>query len=201
MSARQDQKCVIRSAAKINLTLQITGKREDGYHLLKSVLCPTSLTDEVELTLADEISSTIDMSGVSFQREIELPESADNLTTRAAHALREVAGYTGGARIHVKKQIPIGAGLGGGSGNAAATLVGLNQLWGANLSQEQLIEVGAGVGSDIPAMIVDRLVGVEGVGEQVQVLEKAESAGDSEMWLVLVNPGFSVSTKDVFSRT
>ena len=192
--------CVIRSAAKVNLTLQITGKREDGYHYLKSILCPTSLTDEVELTLADDISSSIDMSGVPFQQDMELPESSDNLTTRVARALKEVSGYAGGVRIHVKKQIPIGAGLGGGSGNAAATLVGLNELWGANLSQEQLIEIGAGVGSDIPAMIVDRLVSVEGVGEQVESLENSHSAGDSGMWMVLVNPGFSVSTKDVFTR-
>ncbi len=190
----------VRAPAKINLTLEILGKRADGYHLLRSLLVPITLFDDVEMSLADGIESEVIADEISFQGGDLLPTDSENLATRAATLLKEVSGCSQGAKIRITKRIPIGAGLGGGSGNAAATLIGLNLLWDCGLSTADLMELGAQVGSDVPAMVHGGLVSVEGVGDSVMAVDLEDSSAEKGWWLVLVNPGFGVSTADVFSR-
>jgi 4-diphosphocytidyl-2-C-methyl-D-erythritol kinase len=128
-----------------------------------------------------------------------LPEPSDNLAVRAARLLATTTGFRGGVHIHIRKHIPVGGGLGGGSADAAATLVGANRLWKTGLTTAQLMDLGANLGSDIPAMVYGRAVCMEGRGERVSAVTCRWPAGVT-WWLVVVNPGFSVPTRDVYAR-
>lgn len=134
---------LINARAKINWTLDITGRREDGYHLMDMLMQPVTLCDTISLTEAETL--TLTCGGTP-----RLTASEDNLALRAARALRLRTGCTRGAAIHVEKRIPVGAGMGGGSADAAAVLRGLNQLWALNLSQHELEEIGLTLGADVP---------------------------------------------------
>ena len=183
--------------AKINLTLEVFGKRPDGFHDLRSLVVPISLFDTLTLEPADrEIWVSCETAGISGA---VLPDPVDNLAVRAARLLRDTTGYAGGARIHIRKEIPIGGGMGGGSADAAATLTGLNRLWGTNLTTGALMELGAKLGSDIPAMVYGKAVCMEGRGERVTPIDSRWPAG-TEWWIVVVNPGVSVPTGDVYRR-
>ena len=150
----------LEAHAKINLTLEVLGVRPDGYHDLRSVVVPVPLHDDVTLEPADDVS--VEMPG-------DLPQER-NLAWRAADALRRATGCAKGVRIHVDKRIPAGAGLGGGSADAAAVLNGLNDLWGLGLPKARLCEIGAAVGSDVPALVLGGPVLMEGRGERVTPL-------------------------------
>ncbi len=173
----------IEAFAKVNWTLEVLGRRADGYHALRSIVVPITLSDTLTLEPAADLTS-----------DTGYP---DDLCLKAARVLREVARCPQrGARIHVEKRIPVGGGLGGGSADAAATLVALNDLWGCALTPEQLAEIGAIVGSDVPALVLARFYGailMEGRGEVVTPLKEIYDAH-----LVLVNPGLFVSTPAVF---
>ena len=121
----------LEAFAKINWSLDIIGIREDGYHLMDMIMQPVSLADEVSLTAADDMAITTD--GYPRSRA-----DGSNLAMRAAVALRELTGYSGGIHIHVHKRIPMGAGLGGGSADAAAVLCGLNRMWDLGLTGNEL---------------------------------------------------------------
>jgi 4-diphosphocytidyl-2-C-methyl-D-erythritol kinase len=169
--------------AKVNLTLEVLGRRDDGYHALRSVVQPISLVDELELTEAD---------GISCDSGYE-----DDLCVKAARTLARVSGVTRGVRISVKKRIPVGGGLGGGSADAAAGLVALDEMWKLGKSRRELAEIGAAVGSDVPALVLGDTVLMEGRGEKVSQL-----AGDvafPRLFMVLANPGVFCSTAGVFS--
>jgi 4-diphosphocytidyl-2-C-methyl-D-erythritol kinase len=169
--------------AKVNLTLEVLGRRDDGYHALRSVVQPISLADELELTEAD---------GISCDSGYE-----DDLCVKAARTLARVSGVTRGVRISVKKRIPVGGGLGGGSADAAAVLVALDEMWKLGKSRRELAEIGAAVGSDVPALVLGDTVLMEGRGEKVSQL-----AGDvafPRLFMVLANPGVFCSTAGVFS--
>lgn len=169
--------------AKVNLTLEVLGRRDDGYHALRSVVQPISLADELELTEAD---------GISCDSGYE-----DDLCVKAARTLARVSGVTRGVRISVKKRIPVGGGLGGGSADAAAVLVALDEMWKLGKSRRELAEIGAAVGSDVPALVLGDTVLMEGRGEKVSLL-----AGDvafPRLFMVLANPGVFCSTAGVFS--
>ncbi len=190
----------LAAPAKVNLYLDVLGKRPDGYHDLRSLVVPVSLADEVVLQEAEEgVEVRCTGEGLPAGNQDVLPEPAQNLAARAAILLREAAGYAGGARIRICKHIPVGGGLGGGSADAAATLVGLNRLWKTGLSTGQLMELGARLGSDIPSMVCGRAVRMEGRGERVSPVNCRWPTGGT-WWLVVVNPGFSVSTRDVYAR-
>ena len=167
----------IEAHAKINLTLEVLGTRPDGYHELRSIVAAIPLHDDVELVdaPADEVSAEMVGDG------LEVPDvpNEKNLAVRAARALAAAAGVSRGVRIRIVKRIPAGAGLGGGSADAAAVLNGLNELWGLRLSTERLCAVGAEVGSDVPALVLGGagvgLVMMEGRGEKVRAWGAGET--------------------------
>ena len=177
----------IEAFAKINLTLEVLGKRADGYHALHSLVVPVSLCDSIVLTGASEIVSDIPYS--------------DDLCVKAAKALAAAASVPAGCGVSIKvnKRIPVGGGLGGGSADAAAVLVALNDMWVLGLSREQLVNIGAGVGSDVPALVLSRGAGpvlMEGRGEKVTPFDGVMP----QMHFVLANPGVFCSTKQVFKN-
>ncbi|MEK7793458.1 MAG: 4-(cytidine 5'-diphospho)-2-C-methyl-D-erythritol kinase [Candidatus Hydrogenedentota bacterium] len=177
----------LRSYAKINLYLDVLGKRPDGYHDLETIFQSVDLFDEIELDLAEgDVLLTCEHQGV--------PQGEDNLVVRAARLLQRETGHRGGARIHLHKRIPIGAGLAGGSGNAAAALVGLNILWDLRVSPAQLLELGLELGSDVPFCLTGGTQAATGRGEVLEALTPIEN-----VWFALVHPPIHVSTASVFN--
>lgn len=154
--------------AKVNLTLEVLGTRPDGYHELRSVVSTIPLHDDVELLDAPAGEVTVEMTGDGMEAP-RVPCEA-NLAVRAARALAAAAGVSRGVRIRIVKRVPVGAGLGGGSADAAAVLNGLNELWGLGLSKERLCAIGAELGSDVPALVLGGMVLMEGRGERVTPL-------------------------------
>lgn len=177
----------IQARAKINWTLDIVGKRPDGYHLLDSVMQPLALCDTLRLEPAQDL--TLSIAGTNA-----LSAGPDNLVLRAAEALRQAAGIENGARITLTKRIPMGAGLGGGSADAAAALRGLCQLWKLSFSLEQLCKLGVRLGADIPFCLHDRPMRAQGIGEQLTPIACSRCFP-----LVLIQPCAALSTKAVFS--
>ncbi len=175
----QNNSLSIRAPAKINWFLHIVQKRKDGYHDIVSIMQCVSLYDELIFDHADSIAVESDM---------DIPVS-DNLVYKAASLLKEFVSYSKGARIIIKKQIPVSAGLGGGSSDAAYTLSGLNTLWGLGLQHEELCSIGARIGSDVPFFFHAPAALVEGKGDRVNSLKI-----DSSCRLLLVKPNVSVST-------
>jgi 4-diphosphocytidyl-2-C-methyl-D-erythritol kinase len=198
-----DDSAVVKvlAPAKINLTLEILGKRPDGYHDLRSLVVPVSLYDTLTLTrtAVPSIEVSCAIVGLPGENQFILPAPCDNLAVRAARLLRDVTGHSGGAHIEIQKEIPIGGGMGGGSADAAGTLVGLNRLWNTGVPVEQLMELGAQLGSDIPAMVYGKPVCMEGRGEKVRPVTCHWPVG-TEWWIVVVNPGFNVPTRDIYRR-
>ena len=177
----------VEAYAKVNLTLEVFGKRSDGYHALRSVVLPVSLSDTLTIEAAGDGTLVSDTG------------YPDDLCLKAARALDPARG----ARISVVKRIPAGGGLGGGSADAAATLLALNGLWGLGRSREELAAVGARVGSDVPALVLGGPVLMEGRGEKVSRLGIGRETGGARLGrlnLVLVNPGVFSSTAEVYSR-
>ena len=152
--------------AKINLTLEVLGTRPDGYHDLRSVVTTIPLHDDVELLDAPAGEVTVEMEGDGM--EVPRVPSEANLAVRAARALQEACSVARGVHIRIVKRIPVGAGLGGGSADAAAVLNGLNEMWGLGLPKERLCAIGAEVGSDVPALVLGGTVLMEGRGERVR---------------------------------
>ena len=179
----------VEANAKVNFTLEVFGRRTDGYHALRSVVMPISLSDTLDIEVSDDGEITSD-AGYD-----------DDLCVKAARVLRNVRMFESssvrmlGARISVKKRIPAGGGLGGGSADAAAVLRALNELWGIGLSREALAEIGAQVGSDVPSLVFNAPVVMGGRGEKISPL----STSTSSLHLVLVNPGAHSSTKEVYA--
>ncbi len=177
----------IKARAKINLTLDIIGKRLDGYHEVAMVMQSIDLHDLITLTATGggvEVSATCP----------ELPLGPENLVYQAAEIIRP-AGYTGGVHIHIEKNIPMAAGLAGGSADAAAVLTGLNRLWRLNRPVEYLMELGSRIGSDVPFCVHGGTALATGRGEKLIPLPAAP-----EMWLVLAKPAIGVSTKEVYGH-
>jgi 4-diphosphocytidyl-2-C-methyl-D-erythritol kinase len=172
--------------AKINLFLHIIGQRPDGYHLLQTAFQFIELADEIDFTILD--SGKVKRSSV-----LEGVAVTDDLVIKAAHALKEKTGCKLGVDIKVHKKIPIGGGLGGGSSDAATTLVALNELWGCRLPSEELVTMGLSLGADVPIFIHSQASWAEGIGEDLMPIEPEES-----IYLV-IHPGCSVVTAKVFS--
>ena len=177
----------IQARAKINWTLDILGQREDGYHLMDMLMQPVTLSDDVTLTPAEEITLTTGGSPL-------LPADEKHLAWRAAVALKGHTGYPGGAAIHVEKHIPVGAGMGGGSADAAAVLVGLNRLWGLQLPPAELEAIGLRLGADVPFCIRGGLTRTTGIGECM------ENLPCGKCWpLVVIQPCEGLSTREIFA--
>lgn len=175
----------LNSPCKVNLILNILGKRADGFHELETVMQPVPLYDRLGFDLAPR---GIDLSC----NHPELPTDSRNLVYRAAEAFLKTAGIHQGVRIHLEKRIPLAAGLGGGSGNAALTLVGLNRLFDAPLKLEQLEALAQSLGSDVPFFLQDQPALAVGRGERVTSLPSFPAL--SGKTLILIHPGFGVST-------
>ena len=194
--------------AKINLTLEVLGTRPDGYHDLRSVVTTIPLHDDVELLDAPADEVTVEMEGDGMEAP-RVPCEA-NLAVRAARALAAAAGVSRGVRIRIVKHIPVGAGLGGGSADAAAVLNGLNEMWGLELPKERLCEIGAEVGSDVPALVLGGVVLMEGRGERVTPLVRrarpttggSRSCATESDWsrFVLRTPPVCASTARVYAE-
>lgn len=171
--------------AKLNLFLHITGRRADGYHTLQTVFQLLDLADSIDIEATDD----------GVVRRLEGPagvaEGAD-LAVRAALALQAATASGRGARLGVHKRIPLGAGLGGGSSDAATTLVALNELWGTGLDLPQLASIGADLGADVPVFVHGRSAFAEGIGEVLTPLELPQE------WFLVVHPGVEVATAAVF---
>ena len=190
--------------AKVNLTLEVLGTRPDGYHELRSVVTTIPLHDDVELLDAPAGEMTVEMSGDGM--EVPHVPCEENLAVRAARALAAAAGVSRGVHIRIVKRIPVGAGLGGGSADAAAVLNGLNELWGMGLPKERLCEIGAEVGSDVPALVLGGMVLMEGRGERVRALLQrarrplSQSVGPFDDNFVLRVPPIYASTARVYAE-
>ena len=189
--------------AKINWTLDILGARPDGYHLMDMLMQTVSLCDLLWMEEAEDLTleavpggadgAPRPAAGDSLSSEV-VRYDASNLVYRAALLLRERCGVRRGARIRLAKRIPSGAGMGGGSADAAAALKGLNALWGLGLSHAELLSLGLELGADVPFLLTGGLARVGGIGERIQPLAPAP-----EVWLVLVQPCEGLSTREVFS--
>lgn len=178
----------VKAFAKINLTLSVRGRRADGYHNLESVMQTLELHDRLEFVIAEhEVTLASDNP--------EIPTGSGNLIVQAAHLLRRRCGCRWGARIRLVKRIPAAAGLGGGSADAAAALLGLNGLWGLGLSMDKLMEFGAELGSDVPFCLLGGTALARGRGEILEPLPPAPVMG-----VVLVKPPFGVRTAEVYRR-
>lgn len=178
---------LLEAYAKINWSLDITGVRADGYHLMDMLMQPVSLCDEI--TLAPSASLGITTGGWPPARADE-----SNLAYKAALALKNAVGCFLGTQIHLQKKIPVGAGMGGGSTDAAAVLVGLNKLWKTGLSDEELEKIGLTLGADVPFFIRGGLARIRGIGEK---LERHDS--QHNYWLIVIQPCPGLSTAQVFS--
>ena len=172
--------------AKLNLFLHVIGRRADGKHLLESIFILIDLADELDFTLRDD-------GAIVRTGDLEC-EAEKDLCVRAAAALQEAAGKPpAGAEIHVKKRFPAGAGMGGGSSDAATTLIALNRLWGLDLPREELTRIGEALGADIPFFIRGENAFVEGIGEIITPMD-VPPAEYAVLW-----PGRGVSTAKIFS--
>ena len=178
----------VRSYAKINWTLDVLSRREDGYHELRTILQTVSLYDRLRLA---ETGGAIETAS----SDPRAPDGESNLAHKAATALQRLAGVRAGARIEIDKRIPVAAGLGGGSSNAAATLLGLSRLWRVEIGYREMIALARDLGSDVPFFLIGGTALGVGRGEEVYPLEEVRSEH-----LLLVNCGIGVSTAAAYAR-
>jgi len=172
--------------AKLNLFLHITGRRDDGYHNLQTAFQFLDYGDQLQFEVTDNSDILLDtpVTGVADD---------DNLIVRAARLLQSYTGCQQGAVVYVDKRLPMGGGLGGGSSNAATTLVALNYLWQTAVSNEELAQLGLQLGADVPVFVAGFAAWAEGVGEQLTPITPAEP------WFSVIKPDCQVSTAEIFS--
>lgn len=176
------------SPAKVNLYLRVLRKREDGYHDIATLMQGISLYDEMIFSPVDH-GITVSCPGST------LPENENNIVYRAADALLSRLSYSPGIHITIKKRIPVAAGLGGGSSNAATTLLTINDMLGFHYTTEDLMKIGTKLGADVPFFIFRKTAWAFGIGDQLQAAENIPP-----LWFVLINPGFEISTKMVYDN-
>ncbi|MFH1581016.1 MAG: 4-(cytidine 5'-diphospho)-2-C-methyl-D-erythritol kinase [Pseudomonadota bacterium] len=174
--------------AKINLFLEVDGKRKDGYHNITTLFLKVGLYDRLSFKKRNK----------GIKLECRHPLIADNpeknLVYRAASLMHKRLSKEKGIEIHLKKNIPVGAGLGGGSSDAATTLLALNDIWGLNLSTKELCSLGKKLGADVPLFLIpDTAVLAKGIGDRLTPQKVRK-----KFWIVLINPGIFVSTKDIY---
>ena len=176
----------VPAPAKVNLFLHVTGRRSDGYHDLESLVALVDLADSIALTSRDdgEVAAAHDIAGIARD---------DDLSLRAARALKSAAGVRDGVTIALTKRIPLGAGLGGGSSDAASVLLALNRLWKLDLARAQLADIALTLGADVPFFVRGENAIARGIGEALTPVTLPTS------WLVLVHPRAHVETRDIFT--
>lgn len=176
-----------KSPAKINLYLKILDKRLDGFHNLESAFQLIDLYDDIEII-------NLDSGEIKIRCEPPLIETKDNIIFKAVNILKKDYKIDKGIQINLKKNIPIGAGLGGGSSNAATVLLGLNKIWGLNITHQELLDRGKDLGADVPFFINGENAFVSGIGDQLE-LKKSE-----RLKYVLLYPNINISTKEMFTH-
>ncbi|MGE8646335.1 4-(cytidine 5'-diphospho)-2-C-methyl-D-erythritol kinase [Acinetobacter vivianii] len=176
----------VPSPAKLNLFLHITGRRENGYHELQTIFQLIDLYDW--MTFEPHVEENIQIEGLA---EVQLEQ---NLIYRAAQLLRPHAKKPCGLNIRIEKNIPMGAGLGGGSSNAATTLIVLNQLWQCDLTEQQLADYGVQLGADVPIFVFGRNAWAEGIGEHLSFIDLAQKK------FIILKPDCFISTQQLFSQ-
>jgi 4-diphosphocytidyl-2-C-methyl-D-erythritol kinase len=179
----------LTSYAKVNLGLHVLAKRADGFHDIETILQTIDLRDRIRITPLEEKRIEVRCD------RPEVPSGPENLVHRAAQLILSEHEVPGGCRIEIDKRIPAGAGLGGGSGNAAVTLLGLNRLWDLNMSREDHLRMAARLGSDVPFFLEGGTALAEGRGERLTPLRLVP-----DFWLVLVKPAISISTAWAYGR-
>lgn len=179
----------ISAPAKINYLLDVIRRRPDGYHDLRMVMQRINLSDEISITLTDSQKLTVTCA------KNAVPDGPANIAWKAARAMLDQAGTEQGARISITKNIPVAAGLGGGSSDAASVLMGMNSLLGLNLTDQQLMEIGVKLGADVPFFIFKKTALAEGIGEMLRPMPDMP-----RLWVLLVNPGVHVSTAWVYQN-
>jgi 4-diphosphocytidyl-2-C-methyl-D-erythritol kinase len=170
--------------AKVNLFLHVIGRREDGYHLLQSLMTFLDFNDEITLTLRQD-------GKINRVGEYSVNEEND-LVVKAARLLQQRCSVTAGVEISYKKRIPMGAGLGGGSSDAATVLMGLNKIWDLSASRQELEEISLTLGADVPFFVRGESAFMEGIGEILHTFHV------SPRWFLVLNPGIGISTAEVF---
>lgn len=186
------RRLTLPAPAKLNLFLHITGRRDDGYHSLQTVFQLLDYGDELAFATRDDDLLTLACSGPQGLEEVP---AGDNLVLRAARALRDHTGRPDlGADITLTKRLPTGGGVGGGSSDAATTLLALNHLWRLQLDDDTLAAIGRGLGADVPVFVRGNSAWAEGVGEKLTPVDLPER------WYLVVHPGCHVSTAAVFSH-
>ena len=181
-------RAVCKSYAKINLTLDVLGKRENGYHDVSMIMQSVNLCDDITVALAS--------NGISLNTNLHfLPRDSKNIAYAAAELFFEESGISGGAKINIRKNIPVAAGLAGGSGNAAAVLCALNKLYGLPMSWDKISEISVSLGADVPYCIMGGTALAEGIGTDL-----TELAPVPDMTILLVKPQISVSTPFVYGE-
>ncbi|QXM06788.1 4-(cytidine 5'-diphospho)-2-C-methyl-D-erythritol kinase [Crassaminicella indica] len=177
----------VRGRAKINLSLDVLRRREDGYHEVKMIMHQVDLYDEIILKNIEE--------GIILESDCEyIPTDEGNIAYKAAKLMMEQFGIEKGVHIYINKNIPVAAGLAGGSTDAAAVMIGLNELWGIGAEKEKLMKLGVALGADVPFCILGGAALSEGIGELLTPIE-----GINE-WVVLCKPNISVSTASVYKN-
>ena len=178
----------LKSRAKINLSIDVLGKRQDGYHLVEMIMQTIDLYDLIENNEKDNDQITIKSTSD------EIPLDCNNLVYKAANLIKKTFNINKGVEIHIKKNIPVAAGMAGGSSNAAAVLVGLNKLWNLNLSNQQLEKIGLKLGADVPFCINGGAVLASGIGEELTPIKGLTK----DVCILVCKPDLFVSTKEVY---
>lgn len=195
----------LKANAKINLFLDILNKRKDGYHNLKTIFQEISLSDDIFIyspRLQSEVDEVNVKTGIPMKRDSVsifcddpgIPTGKTNLVYKAADLMKKYSGIKKGVFIKIKKNIPVGAGLGGGSSDAASVLRGLNKLWNLKLTNNKLAEIGKQIGADVPFFLYGGRCLGEGIGDQLTPIKIRKT-----QWYVLVKPPFEISTKFAYS--
>jgi 4-diphosphocytidyl-2-C-methyl-D-erythritol kinase len=187
IEGEKTMKISIKAPAKINLSLDVLQKREDGYHEVEMIMTTVDLADRIELTLLEENKIIIDVS------EGFVPSDNRNLAFQAAQLLKDRFNVEKGVRIAIQKNIPVSAGLAGGSSDAAATLRGLNELWSLGLSLDELAILGAKIGSDVSFCVYGGTALATGRGEKIKHI-----AAPPPCWIILAKPPIGVSTAEIY---
>lgn len=178
----------LQAFAKINLGLDVLGKREDGYHEVRMIMQTIRMYDQLDMRKSVE-------PGIHLTTNKKyIPVDENNLVWRAAKLMMDTCGIMEGVSIHLHKVIPVAAGMAGGSSDAAATLVGMNRLFQCGLSKEKLMELGVQIGADVPYCVLRGTALAEGIGEKLTVLPPMP-----DCWILIGKPGISVSTKYVYT--
>lgn len=182
-------KIVQKAPAKLNLFLQITGKREDGYHLIESIMQTVSLFDEISIELLEKNEVILTCS------DADIPIDERNIVYKITKRLKEYTGRDFGCKIHIEKNIPTGAGMGGGSSDGASVLLALNKLLNLKLSYFELTKIGESVGADIPFLIRGGTAMVLGIGEKIKNIKSFENC-----YFLIVKPEISIDTKKAYAK-